>query len=108
MQGQEVSECLTTNQPRITTTGTTHKQLVNTVTLSSTMSAGVGHLIQLFPTPAKLWCLPTNWRSETRLSSTRSAFGGTLATSEFKLDATLQHTGTFFPFDNGTSIAHRE
>ena len=22
--------------------------------------------------------------------------------------AELQHTGTFFPFDNGTSIAHRE
>jgi hypothetical protein len=34
-------------------------------------SAGVGHLIQLFPTPAKLLFLQTNWRSETRLSSTR-------------------------------------
>ena len=32
----------------------------------------------------KLWFLPMNWRSETRLSSTRSAFCGAIATSEFK------------------------
>jgi hypothetical protein len=47
------------------------KQLVNTVRVSSATSAGVKHLIQLFVTPAKLLSLPTNWRSETRLSSTR-------------------------------------
>jgi hypothetical protein len=51
--------------------GTTPKQLVNTVRVSSATNAGVGHLIQLFATPAKLLLLPTNWRSETRLSSTR-------------------------------------
>src|ERR1700680_1162202 len=59
-------------------------QLANTVTASSTTSAGVRHLIQLSATPTKLWFLPMNWRSETRLSSTRSAFCGTIATSEFK------------------------
>jgi hypothetical protein len=39
--------------------------------VSSATSAGVRHLIQLFVTPTKLSSLPTNWRSETRLSSTR-------------------------------------
>jgi hypothetical protein len=57
-------------QPCITATGTTPKQLVNTVRVSAT-SAGARHLIQLFVTPTKLLPLPTNWRSETRLSSTR-------------------------------------
>src|SRR5260370_29297380 len=82
-----MSECLTTKQPCITATGTTPKQLVNTVTASSTTSAGVRHLIQLSATPTKLWFLPMNWRSETRLSSTRSAFCGTIATSEFNAPA---------------------
>ena len=51
--------------------GYNSKQLVNTVRVSSATSAGVRHLIQLFVTPTKLLSLPTNWRSETRLSSTR-------------------------------------
>jgi hypothetical protein len=37
----------------------------------SATSAGVRHLIQLFVTPTELLSLPTNWRSETRLSFTR-------------------------------------
>jgi hypothetical protein len=37
---------------------------------SSATSSGVRHLIQLFVTPTKLLSLPTNWRSETRLSFT--------------------------------------
>jgi hypothetical protein len=35
-----MSECLTTKQPCITATGTTPKQLVNTVRVSSATSAG--------------------------------------------------------------------
>jgi len=59
-RAQEMTECLKTKQAGITATGTTPKQLVNTVKASFATSSGVRQSIPLFATRAELFLLPTN------------------------------------------------